>query len=226
MRVILWIGLMFLHISLNTQVVPDYVLVSDGWVDPVALENAGDGSGRLFVVEKQGLIWIISDPTTGSFHPIPFLDIKSKVKNGGERGLLGLAFHPEYPTKPYVYVNYTFERSLKLYSRVERYTMISDVNKAEFSSAKVIVEYHQPYTNHNGGDVTFGPDGFLYVATGDGGSANDPDGWAQDYTNLLGAILRLDVDQNDFPSDPNKNYAIPPDNPLLILKECDQNCGR
>jgi len=215
MRLFLWLGLISLCISADAQVDPDYVLISNGWVDPVALENAGDGSGRLFVVEKQGLIWILSDPATGAYLSVPFLDIKSKVTNGGEKGLLGMAFHPEFPSQPYFYVNYTTTLSGQLHTRIERYSVITDPNKAMSGSGKVILEFSQPYGNHNAGDLAFGPDGYLYISTGDGGSGGDPDGFTQDYSNLLGNILRIDVNSDDFPDDANKYYAIPDDNPFV-----------
>lgn len=191
--------------------------VASGFSSPVAMSNAGDGSGRLFVVERSGIIKIIDDIGEGSVVSTPFLDIRNKVRSGGERGLLGLAFHPNFPTSPYFYVNYTFQELGQLKTRIERYTVSTDPNIADLNSGLTILTFDQPYSNHNGGDVKFGPDGYLYIAIGDGGSAFDPDDESQEPTSLLGSLLRIDVNGDDFPSDPLLNYAIPNDNPFLSL---------
>ncbi|MEL6389724.1 MAG: PQQ-dependent sugar dehydrogenase [Bacteroidota bacterium] len=196
------------------QIDLDFVEISPGWSSPVAIENAGDGTNRLFVVERAGRVWIIDDISQGSRISTPFLDIRSKVRSGGEQGLLGLAFHPSYPDTPHCYVNYTFFSDGQLQTRIERYSVSPNPDVADFGSSKTILEFDQPYGNHNGGDISFGPDGYLYIASGDGGSANDPDSLTQDYTNLLGAVLRIDVDGDDFGMEPTANYRIPADNPF------------
>src|SRR5690606_8211689 len=148
-------------------------------------------------------IRIIED---GELLPAPFLDIVSKVGSGGERGLLSVAFHPDYASNGRFYVNYT-DRSGD--TRVERYTVsTADPNRADEASAKLILGVEQPFSNHNGGLLLFGPDGMLYVGMGDGGSGGDPQGHGQNKATLLGALLRIDVDSGD-------PYAIPPDNPYV-----------
>ncbi len=174
--------------------------VVSGLASPVHLA-APPGDTRLFVVEQPGRIRIIED---GELLPTPFLDIVSKVGSGGERGLLSVAFHPDYASNGRFYVNYT-DRSGD--TRIEQYTVsAADPNRADEASAKLILAVEQPYANHNGGLLLFGPDGMLYVGMGDGGSGGDPHGHGQNKGTLLGALLRIDVDGGD-------PYAIPPDNP-------------
>jgi glucose/arabinose dehydrogenase len=173
-------------------------VVAQGFSSPVfAAAPAGDP--RLFVVEQTGRVWIVRD---GQRSGTPFLDISSKLRAGGERGLLGLAFHPDYATNGLFYVDYT-DRSGD--TQIERYTVSGDPDLADPGSAKLILSIEQPYGNHNGGMVMFGPDGMLYIGMGDGGSANDPQDNGQNRGTLLGALLRLDIDGGD-------PYAIPPDN--------------
>ena len=200
------------------------VRVASGLIRPVFVTAPPNDTDRLFIVEKHGVIKILN-LTTGQLNPAPFLNIDALVGGGtsnfSERGLLGLAFHPDYPTMPFFYVNYTDNSNDTV---VARYT-ISTPDTADAGSGALILKIFQPQTNHNGGWVAFGPnDGFLYVATGDGGGfAGDDDtghtagtGNAQDITNnLLGKILRIDIDFDAFPADPNKNYAVPPTNPLI-----------
>ena len=172
---------------------------------PVAITHAGDT--RLFVIDQNGRI-LIWDRTT--LLPTPFLDIRPLVLAGGERGLLGLAFHPRYHENGFFYVNYT-DRAGNGDTIVARYTRsATDPNRADPDSARVLLRIDQPFSNHNGGQLAFGPDGYLYIGTGDGGAGNDPDNRAQDRTDLLGKILRIDVD-GDAP------YDIPPDNPFAGL---------
>lgn len=174
-----------------------------GLASPVALTHASDGSGRLFVTEQRGRILIIDD---GELAATPFLDIQSIVGCCGERGLLSVAFHPRYVSNGFLFVNYT---DLAGHTVVARYSRSSsDPNRADAGSAKLIIRIEQPFGNHNGGQLQFGPDGFLYIGMGDGGAAGDPGNRAQDLTNLLGKILRIDVDGGD-------PYAVPPDNPFL-----------
>lgn len=176
---------------------------------PLYATHAADGSNRLFLVEQVGFIWILEDDARVSR---PFLDISSMISPGAitdsfnEQGLLGLAFHPDFRSNGAFFVNYT---DLQGSTVVARYQIDADnANIADASSEEIIFRLSQPYANHNGGHIEFGPDGYLYIALGDGGSANDPLGAGQNRQLLLGSILRIDVD-SDTP------YAIPPDNPFV-----------
>ena len=174
--------------------------IASGLSSPVDLQSPA-GDGRLFVVEQVGRIRIIEN---GQLLATPFLDIRSRVGSGGERGLLGLAFHPNFVTNRYLYVNYT---DLGGNTRIERYSVpTATPNAADPASAKLILGVTQPFSNHNGGQLQFGPDGMLYIGMGDGGSGGDPDNHAQDRTTLLGDLLRIDVNAGD-------PYGIPADNP-------------
>jgi glucose/arabinose dehydrogenase len=175
-------------------------LVASGLADPVHLTTPV-GDARLFIVEQAGTIRIVRN---GQLLARPFLDISAKVGSGGERGLLGLAFHPSHAANRYFYVNYT---DLNGDTRVERYVASgTDPDSADPASVKPIIFIAQPYANHNGGLVLFGPDGKLYIGMGDGGSGGDPENRAQNPDSLLGKLLRIDVDAGD-------PYAVPPDNP-------------
>ncbi|GHC54689.1 glucose dehydrogenase [Ulvibacter litoralis] len=179
-------------------------LIKDGFISPIDLQNVGDE--RLFVAEKGGRIKILNPD--GSVNPILFLDITSLVSTGGEQGLLGLAFHPDYANNGHYFVNYTKTNGN---TRVARFTTDpNDPNTTLPNSELKIIEYDQPYSNHNGGGIAFGPDGYLYIAAGDGGSSGDPENRAQNTSVLLGKLLRLDI---DTPAPPN-NYSIPSDNPF------------
>ena len=178
------------------------VTVAAGLELPVDIAHAGDGTGRLFVVEKPGRVRIVRD---GVLAAQPLLDIAELVLPGDERGLLGLAFHPQFATTRHLYVNYT--RKPDGATVVARYRVPQATpDVADAASAQVLLVVPQPYANHNGGALRFGPDGFLYVGMGDGGNANDPQNRAQDPQSLLGKILRIAVD-GPLP------YAIPPGNP-------------
>ncbi|MCX6020179.1 MAG: PQQ-dependent sugar dehydrogenase [Chloroflexi bacterium] len=178
--------------------------ITSGFRSPVALANAADGSGRLFVVEQAGRIRILRD---GAAVTTPFLDISSRVSCCGERGLLSVAFPPNYAAKGYFYVNYTDKQGDTV---VARYRLTADPNVADPASEAVILTVKQPYANHNGGQLAFGPaDGFLYIGMGDGGSAGDPQNRAQNPGELLGKLLRIDVESGTAP------YAIPPGNPFV-----------
>ena len=180
-------------------------LFKDGFSSPLNLQHAQDA--RLFVVEQGGMIKIIQ--SDGSVNPVPFLDISSQVSSGGERGLLGLAFHPNYANNGYFYINYTKTNGD---TRVSRFSVDSgNPDVADPSSEFIVIEYSQPFSNHNGGCLAFGSDGYLYISSGDGGGSGDPNNRAQDKNTLLGKMLRLDVDN---PSGGN-NYGIPPDNPFV-----------
>jgi glucose/arabinose dehydrogenase len=178
-------------------------IVASGFSSPVGVYNAGDESGRLFVVEQTGKIRIIKNGVTLA---TPFLDLGSLITCCGEQGLLGLAFHPDYPAKPYFYVDYT--RSGDGDTVIARYTVSGNADIADPNSAAVLLTINQPYANHNGGQLAFGPDGYLYIGMGDGGSSGDPQNNAQNLNSLLGKILRLEV-TDAFPY-----YTSPPDNPF------------
>lgn len=159
--------------------------------------------GRLFIVEQPGRIRVVRD---GMLLARPFLDITDRVVEGGEQGLLSVAFDPDFAVNGYLFVDYT---DLDGHTRVERYTVSApDPDSVDSSSAKLILFVEQPYANHNGGLVAFGPDGMLYVGMGDGGGAGDPLDNAQDLTSLLGKLLRIDPRSGD-------PYAVPDDNPFV-----------
>jgi glucose/arabinose dehydrogenase len=179
--------------------------VVGGLTAPLGIANASDGSGRLFVVEQGGEIRIVRD---GQLLPGPFLDISDEISSGGERGLLGLAFHPRYPADPRLFVDYTDTNGD---TRVSSFTVDpSRPDVVDRPSERRLLFVKQPYPNHNGGALAFGPDGFLYISLGDGGSGGDPQGNGQSLTTLLAKILRIDV---DHPSGTNA-YGIPADNPF------------
>jgi len=182
-------------------------LVADGLIDPVNVASAGDG--RLFVVERVGRIRILDE--NGQLLEEPFLDLQDTVMTGFlEQGLLGLAFHPNYAENGRFYVNYTDAATNGDQWVVEYQVSADDPNLADAESARVLFTLEEPYRNHNGGTMHFGPDGHLYIAVGDGGLAADPYENAQDISTLLGTILRIDVDaQGD-----NLGYGIPAGNPF------------
>ena len=185
-------------------------ILAAGFTRPVQVTHAGDGSGRMFVVEQTGRIKIIQN---GQVLATPFLNLASLVACCGERGLLGLAFHPDYQHNGFLYVNYT--RSGDGATVIARYSVSADPNLASPGSALILLTIPQPYSNHNGGQVMFGPDGYLYIGMGDGGSGGDPLNHAQNKNTLLGAMLRLDVDSGT-------PYAIPPDNPYVGRDGADE----
>lgn len=176
--------------------------VVDGLERPVDLTSP-EGDARLFIVEQPGRIRIVRD---GNLLSEPFLDITERVESGGnEQGLLGLAFHPDFASNGYFYVNFTARGGGD--TRVERFSVSTgDPDRADPASGTLVIGFAQPYRNHNGGQVLFGPDGMLYIPTGDGGSRGDPENRALNPNSLLGKMLRIDVDGGD-------PYAIPADNP-------------
>lgn len=175
---------------------------------PVDLQSSKDSTNRLFVVEQRGVIKVFENSPSASVSKV-FLDISSKVVSGGELGLLGLAFHPDYKNNGYFYINYTTSPS-DIKSRISRFTVsAADPDIADPTSEQILIEQDQPFANHNGGQTTFGSDGFLYLALGDGGSGGDPMNNAQNKSTLLGKILRIDVNTTSA----GKNYGIPSDNP-------------
>jgi len=178
--------------------------IISGLKNPLYLTHSGDGSGRLFIVEQDGLIRILEN---GGLVETPFFDMTALVnRDGSERGLLGLAFHPQYRDNGRFFINYT---ALDGKNTVAEYQISGDdPNQADADSAQIILALDDPYPNHNAGQLAFGPDGYLYVGAGDGGSAGDPHGNGQNGRALLGKMLRLDMDSGDL-------YAIPPDNPFI-----------
>jgi glucose/arabinose dehydrogenase len=176
---------------------------------PIFLTHAGDGTNRIFVVQQDGNILVFPNDSAVVSDNV-FLHITPKLSaTSGEEGLLGLAFHPQYKTNGYFYVNYTAPNPLR--TVVARYHVLpNNADRADSSSEFKIIEINQPFTNHNGGMLAFGPDGKLYMGMGDGGSANDPDTNGQHRTTLLGKMLRIDVDDTTV----STHYKIPPDNPF------------
>ncbi|MGI9335158.1 MAG: PQQ-dependent sugar dehydrogenase [Gammaproteobacteria bacterium] len=168
---------------------------------------------RLFIVEKvTGRIKILRLDTL-ALETQPFLTVTG-LSTSGERGLLGLAFHPLYASNGLLFV---FVTNSDGDSEIRRYRVSADPDRASPASERLVIRYDQTFSNHNGGWLGFGPDGYLYVASGDGGSGNDPNNEAQSlHRSLLGKILRLDVNADDFPADASRNYAIPPDNPFAV----------
>lgn len=177
---------------------------------PLNLQHAGDQSNRLFIEEQGGVIYVIENGSETSDKTV-FLNISNRITDDrNEQGLLGLAFHPDYETNGFFYVNYTASGSGR--TVISRFHVSDDnPNKADPNSEMEILSYSQPFPNHNGGDLAFGPRGYLYITVGDGGGAGDPNENAQDRSTLLGSILRVDVDN---PSKGN-NYGIPSDNPFI-----------
>jgi glucose/arabinose dehydrogenase len=179
------------------------------FVRPIDFQNAGDGTDRVFVVEQRGIIWVFEN-NPGVTQKKVFLDIQDRASAGsGEKGLLGLTFHPDYADSGYFYVDYTAEDPLR--TVVARYEVSAgNPDSALHDSEFILLEVDQPYSNHNAGQIAFGPDEFLYIAMGDGGLGGDPLGNGQNLQTLLGALLRIDVDTTTV----STNYGIPGDNPF------------
>lgn len=199
---------------------------ASGFTSPVSMTNAGDD--RLFVVEQAGVIRIIDGG--GNVLPTPFLDISDRVDSSGdEEGLLGLVFHQNYAGTGYFYVNYTNTTSGTRRTRISRFSVTGDPNIADPNSENILLTVVQPYSNHNAGDIHFGPDGYLYIPLGDGGLGGDPDDNAQNPENLLGAVSRIDVNMgsgasSDCVGDGSGDYTIPNDNPFIdgAGGDCDE----
>ena len=189
--------LSFISIKPNAQ---DLSLdfLQGGFQQITGIEQVGDS--RIFVLQQNGLIRVWDDSI------YTFLDVSDSISTGGERGLLGLAFHPNFSTNGFLFVNYTDPSGD---TKVERYNLMeADQMRADPSSGVELLSINQPFSNHNGGDLNFGADGYLYIATGDGGSGGDPQNNSQNTTNLLGKILRIDVNNGN-------PYSIPADNPFV-----------
>ncbi|MEE9269905.1 MAG: PQQ-dependent sugar dehydrogenase [Candidatus Krumholzibacteria bacterium] len=178
------------------------------FTQPVDIQHAGDGTNRLFIAELSGLIWVVENDSTITQRKL-FLDIQGPV--GGGEGLLGLAFHPDYSSNGFFFVNYTASAPNR--SVIARFEVsATNPDSAAADSLRVILEIPQPFGNHNGGAIAFGPgDGYLYVPMGDGGSQGDPAGNGQNTTNLFSSIIRIDVDSTAG----GLNYVIPADNPFV-----------
>jgi len=205
-----WKTLLFVLPFLATTISADASVslepVVDSLSQPVFVGHAGDQTGRLFIVEQVGTIRIVDQ---GQLVVEPFLDLSGKVDFGGEKGLLGLAFHPSYAANGRFFVNFTHLNGDDLKTVVAEYARsATDPNRADPGSERVLLEFDQPFGNHNGGMLAFGKDGFLYISTGDGGSGGDPQRNGQNRSTLLGNILRINVDQGD-------PYSVPSDNPFV-----------
>jgi len=219
-RTILTAGLGLAALSAPTaaQTSPplDTVRVATGLSLPLYVGSPLGDTDRLFIVEQRsgniGRIKVL-DLSSGVVSGTIYLSI-SPVATGNEQGLLGLAFHPDFANNGFFFVNYTNSGGTTIVARYTANLPYMTSATADASSAQQVISIAQPFSNHNGGWIGFGPDGYLYVAMGDGGSANDPSGNAQNINSLLGKMLRLDVDGDDFPGDATKNYAIPPTNPF------------
>jgi glucose/arabinose dehydrogenase len=211
----LWVAALACATTVSAQEHPRYRVAvafpSLAFKRPVDLQHAGDGTNRLFVVEQDGVVRVFTNRTDVRASEV-FLDIQKKVDTGGnEMGLLGLAFSPRFKTDRTFFVDYTASKWSRRITRVARFTMKRDASAADPGSEDAVIEIGQPWSNHNGGQVAFGPDGMLYIAMGDGGSGGDPQGNGQNRGALLGKILRLDVSQSP--------YAIPADNPFRGNKQ-------
>lgn len=189
-------------VTLSYQAVEAFPKLS--FNSPIDFTHANDGSNRLFVTEQRGVIQVFENNATTETKSV-FLDIVGRVSSGGEMGLLGLAFHPDFKNNGFFFVNYT-RNSPRRQTVISRFK--ANAQTADPSSETILLTFDQPYTNHNGGQIAFGADGFLYIATGDGGSGGDPQNYAQNRASLLGKILRIDVN-----STTKGNYGIPKDNP-------------
>jgi uncharacterized protein (TIGR03437 family) len=185
----------------NIQLQP----VVTGLSSPVLVTNARDSSNRIFIVERSGRIKVVQPGATTA---TDFLNITTKIVSGGEQGLLGLAFHPKYKTNRKFYVNYT--RNSDGATVISEFQANATNRNVADTTERILLTISQPYSNHNGGMIEFGPDGFLYIGMGDGGSGNDPQNYAQNIESLLGKFLRIDVDRTEGAL----QYGIPPDNPF------------
>jgi len=211
MRLIILIILSALtHCGLSQGTV-QFLPIADGLLRPTGIVNAGNQADKMFLIVKNGEVKILNIRDF-SISSTLFLDIKDRVDDSGfEKGLLGIAFHPDYGNNGYFYVNYTFDAGNNIdETRISRFSVTSDPSVADPNSELVLLSYVQPESNHNAGDLHFGSDGYLYIASGDGGGSGDPSNYGQNTNYLLGAILRIDVDNTSGAM----NYSIPAGNPF------------
>lgn len=173
---------------------------------PTAITHAGDKSDRIFILEQEGKVRVMKNKTLQSQ---PFLDISDRVNSGGEKGLLGIAFHPKFRSNRRFYLNYT-TKNPTLNTIIAEY-QVDENGVAHVGSERILLTVAQPWSNHNGGQLAFGPDGYLYIAMGDGGSGDDPTNNGQNVSTLLGNILRIDVNTRNS----GNAYGIPGNNPLV-----------
>lgn len=187
--------------------------VASGFSAPLLVTHAGDGSDRLFVVEQTGKVRIVKG---GDLQSASFIDLSRSISHGGERGLLGLAFHPSYESNRKLYLSYTDREG----NNVIREYRVSSSNpdRVDGTSGRTLLRVKHPYANHNGGHIAFGPDGYLYIGLGDGGGSGDPGNRAQSRSTLLGKLLRIDVDKRTG----SLPYGIPPTNPYVGRSGLDQ----
>ena len=194
-------------VFLKAQITAENAFPNLTFSSPVFLTYSPDNTDRIFVIEQAGRIRVFENSSNVLSAKV-FLDITDRVLSGGERGLLGLAFHPDYESNGYFYVNYTFSTNGNDSTRIARFKVTSNPDSSDKNSEFQVLKFDQPYSNHNGGWIGFGPeDGYLYIGTGDGGSGGDPENRAQNINVLLGKILRIDVDGGN-------PYAIPDTNPF------------
>lgn len=208
MKTILFL-ITFLHVSFSFSQTISLTSFGTGFSSPVGIENAGDS--RLFIVEQGGLIRILN--ANGTINGTPFLNVSTIISTGGERGLLGLAFHPNYTTNGFFFVNYTNTSGNTV---IAKYSVSANPNVAN-TTGTILMTITQPFSNHNGGCIKFGPDGFLYIGMGDGGSSGDPGNRAQNITENLGKMLRIDVNSTVSPF-----YTNPPTNPYIGIAGNDE----
>ena len=180
--------------------------IVSGLTDPIGITNAGDGSGRMFVNERAGRIRVVNPD--GTLRAADFVNLANRILAGGERGLLGVAFHPDFASNGRLFVHYS--RAGDGGTVISELDASTDRGTANAASERILFTQDQPFPNHNGGEIAFGPDGFLYIGLGDGGSGGDPFGNGQNRQTLLGKILRIDV---DAAAASNRQYAIPDTNP-------------
>ncbi len=202
---------------LFSQPIIEFVEPVGGFNSPVDVTGSGDGSGRLFIVERAGRIRIYNQ-NNGLTQATFFLNITDRVLSGGEQGLLGVAFHPDYATNGRFYVNYTSRARPGIpegATVIARFISTVGGPTAPSSTEQILLTIEQPDNNHNAGDLAFGPDGYLYIPTGDGGGSGDPQDNAQDFGSLLGKMLRIDVNSPGG----GLNYGIPADNPYLAAND-------
>jgi glucose/arabinose dehydrogenase len=208
-KILLLLTCLFAHVSYCQTIALNSF--ATGFTKPVDITHAGDS--RLFVVEQTGRIKILN--SNGTTNTTPFLNLSALITtSGGEQGLLGLAFHPNYAINGFFFVNYT--RASDGATVIAKYTVSANADIAN-TTGTVLLTIAQPFSNHNGGNIKFGPDGYLYIATGDGGSGGDPGNRAQNQNELLGKMLRIDVNSTIAPF-----YTSPPTNPFVGVAGADE----